>query len=82
MTEPQRSNSDAKRKSRTKPGLIRLFFMQAAASLVCGIFFLLMHSLPVPTLNNCARALGDALRFEMELPTEKLPRWITEGISR
>ena len=80
MTESRQSKSHTDRNSRSYPGFVRLFFKQAAVSLVIGILFSLMRSVPVPTLNNCARALGDALRYEMKLPAENLPDWVMERI--
>lgn len=80
MTETHGKKSNARNKARSYPGFIQLFFKQVVASLAVGILFFLMGTIPSPVLNNCARALGDALRYEMGLPTEKLPAWLIERI--
>lgn len=81
MAESHHNKSNTRRKARSYPSFIRLFFKQAVASLVFGILFFLMSTLPAPSLNNCARALGDALRFEMKIPTENFADWLKERIA-
>ncbi len=80
MAESHHNKSNTRKNSHRFPGFIRLFFKQVVASFLCGVLFFLMSNIPAPTLNNCARALGDALRFEMKIPTEKLPHWVKERI--
>lgn len=80
MAEHKQKKSKPSRNSRPYPKLIRLVFKQALASLVCGVLFFLMHTLPVTQLNNCADALGRALRHEYSLPTQKLTDWVRERI--
>lgn len=81
MAESHGKKSDTQKKSRVFPGFVRLFFKQVMASFLCGILFFLMNTLPAPSLNNCARALGDALRYEIKIPTEKFPDWVKERIA-
>ncbi len=81
MTDSSRNRSETKKFSRPYPKWLRLFFKQLVASLLCGILFFLMHILPAPFLNNCARALGDALRYEVSIPTDKIPHRVKERIA-
>ncbi len=80
MAKSYQGKTGQKKESRSYPKPIRLFFKQAIASLVFGIFFFLMHALPVSQLNNCADALGRALRHEYTFPAQKLTDWVKERI--
>lgn len=66
------------KKPRKTQGILQLFFKQAITSFLCGVLFFLMNTLPVPVLNNCAKALREALRYETKTPVEKIPEWVKE----
>ncbi len=80
MAEYDRRKNQSKNESRTPPKVVRLLLKQTVASLVCGLLLFLMHTLPIAQLNNCADALGRALRHEYALPTQKLTDWVRERI--
>ncbi|MBO5364200.1 MAG: hypothetical protein J6A56_01885 [Clostridia bacterium] len=81
MAEYYHGKTEKSQKSPRSPRVVRLFFKQTFAALVCGLLVFLMHTLPIPYLNNCADALGRALRYELKLPTEGLTEWVKERIT-
>ncbi len=80
MTEYYHGKVQEARKLSRSPKILRLFLKQSIAALVCGGVAFFMHATPIPRLNNYADALGRALRYEMNLPTEKLTDWVKERI--
>ncbi len=81
MAESYHGRTERAKEPSRSPKIVRLFLKQTVAALVCGLLIFLMNKLPIPSLNNCADALGRALRYEMNLPTEKLTQWVKERIT-
>ena len=80
MAKYYKRKDNPRKEPRSYPKLVQLIFKQTVASLVCGVLFFLMHTLPIVQLNRCADALGRALRQEFDLPTQKLTDWVKERI--
>lgn len=47
---------------------LRSLFQRILAALLCGLLVFAMVKLPIPFFNHCAKALGRAITFPVELP--------------
>ncbi len=81
MAEYYGGKTETSKKPSRSPRLFRLLFKQTVAALVCGLLAFLMQASSSPQLNQCADALGRALRYELKLPTGEITNWVEERIT-